>query len=155
MLFAAVSLALLAQPAPRVASCAAPAPCAQRAAQPHPAVQDGAVLIGMGETMVVLLDENGGNPQLVVTGEEAAKRVLQPGELRFTMKPMMGTMLTVESQHGKWLNYRARVGLGGGPTTSVCTLMAGNSAFENWPQAFKGLTLDQFTPTDEGQMVCL
>ncbi len=104
--------------------------------------------------MVVLLDDNGGNPQLIATGDEAAKRVLQPGELRFKLDAMGGAMLSIESKHGKWLNYRARMGLGGGAPTSVCTVMAGKSAFEMWQQSLKGLTLDQFTPAPEGQMVC-
>lgn len=154
MLMVAFAAALVSQPAPPAQRCVAPAPCLSRAAQPHPAVQDGAVLIGMGETMVISLDDNGGNPQLVATGDEARKRQLQPGELRIEMSGGGGTMLSIESNHGKWLNYRARMGLGGGQRTSVCTIMAGKSAFESWGQSMKGLTLDQFTPAPEGQMAC-
>ena len=153
MLIAALSLALLGQQ-PFPAGCAAVAACRTPVAQPHPAVQDGAILIGMGETMVVLLDENGGNPQLVATGEDAKTRELRPGELRLTLGGTGGAMLSIQSNHAKWLNYRARMGLGGGPRTSVCTIMAGKGAFEMWQQPLKGLTLDQFTPAPEGQMAC-
>ena len=154
MLAFALAMALLGQPSLQPSpTCAAPA-CLTRVAQPHPSVQDGAVLIGMNEVIVVSLDEAGANPTLVATGDEADKRALQPGELRFKMSGMGGTMLSVESKHGRWLNYRARMGLGGGRTTSVCTLMAGLSAFESWQQPIPYLTLDKFTPTEEGQMIC-
>jgi hypothetical protein len=154
MLAFTLAMALLGQPSLPAPACAAPAACLTRVALPHPSVQDGAVLIGMNETVVVALDEAGANPTLVATGDEAAKRVLQPGELRFKMIGMGGTMLSVESKHGRWLNYRARMGLGGGRPTSVCTLGAGLGAFESWQQPIPYLTLDKFTPTEEGQMIC-
>ncbi|MDQ0465986.1 hypothetical protein QO010_003779 [Caulobacter ginsengisoli] len=155
MLVFTLAMALLGQPPLQPApACAAPVACLTPIAQPHPSVQDGAVLIGMNEVIVISLDEAGANPTLVATGDEAAKRALQPGELRFRMEGMGGTMLSVESKHGRWLNYRARMGLGGGRPTSVCTLGSGLSAFESWQQAIPYLTLDKFTPTQEGQMVC-
>lgn len=158
MIVFALAAALLGQPSlPAASSCVVPAQaaaCLTPVGQPHPAVKDGAVLIGMGETMVISLDENGGNPQLVATGAEAKSRDLKPGELRIEMSGMGGTMLSIQSNHGRWLNYRARMGLGGGQRTSVCTIMAGKGAFESWGQGMKGLTLDQFTPAPEGEMVC-
>jgi hypothetical protein len=154
MLTLALAMALLGQQPLAAPACAAPSPCLTRVALAHPSVQDGAVLIGMNEVIVVALDEAGANPTVVATGDEAAKRPLQPGELRFKMTGMGGTMLSVESKHARWLNYRARMGLGKGGQTSVCTLMAGLSAFESWQQNIPYLTLDKFTPTEEGQMVC-
>ncbi len=73
-----------------------------------------------------------------------------PGEIRLTVKRMMGTMVTLLNNSAKAYTYRATlVGADGKAITAKsCVLPANNRlAMESWPHVAVAVTVGDFKPT--------
>jgi hypothetical protein len=112
------------------------------------------LLIKSGETWIFHLEN--GQP----TNPRPATEADKPGkdELKASLSSRMGALLTISNNTSQLLNYRAFItpkpGKKGTPT-SVCTLLSnGRGAFENWQNAIPAIRIADFTPAQEGQMVC-
>ena len=73
------------------------------------------------------------------------------GELKAELVDKLGSTLTVNNQTAGQLNYEAYIGkdeFTKGKRSPVCTLVAGASGFENWPERLPGLRLTNFQTAD-------
>jgi hypothetical protein len=98
----------------------------------------------------------------IVDGQPAqARRAAQgeqagDGEVRVEVSPQNGTTMTVTNRTGGTLNYEAYVArdeFQKGTRTSVCTLLNGPFAMEQWPNSLPGIRVTNFQPAGN-EMVC-
>ena len=120
---------------------------------PAIAAQPEGLTVQAGESWIFRV-ENGqpADARKVDANAEPAK-----GELKVTLDHSMGTTMLVSNKTDHWYNYQAFATAepgSKGVRTSVCTLGAGISAFENWPQPIPAIRITNFTETGEGAMVC-
>ena len=74
------------------------------------------------------------------------------GELKAELVDKLGSTLTLTNQTAEQLNYEAYIAkdeFAKGSRTSVCTLIAGGSGYENWPETLAGLRLTKFEPAGD------
>jgi hypothetical protein len=112
------------------------------------------LLIKSGETWIFHLEN--GQPANPRTATEADK----PGkdELKVSLSPDPGAMLTITNNTSQFLNYRAFITPKPGKkgtSTSVCTVMSnGRKAFEVWQNAVPAIRLADFTPAQDEEVIC-
>ena len=94
----------------------------------------------------------------IAKGQPVAVRRVQPtavpgpGEIRLTVKRMMGTTLTLLNNSAVAYTYRATLVGAGGKTIVArsCVLPAHNRlAMESWPEIAVTVRVDTFKPTRE------
>ena len=76
-----------------------------------------------------------------------------PGEVRVTVKPLAGTMLTVQSNAPTQYLYRATLIFADGTASAAksCALPANNRlALESWPQRAVAVRIADFKPVGPG-----
>lgn len=83
----------------------------------------------------------------------------EDGELKLEFSTLAGsTSLIVSSKSEQAYHYRAEIlkqlGAKKGKATPVCTIIAGGSAFESWPQPIAAIRVMDFKPEAEGEMSC-
>ena len=83
----------------------------------------------------------------------------QEGELKLEFGSLAGqTSLIASSKSDQAFNYSAEIvkklGVKKGKKTSVCTIIAGGSAFEMWPHAVPVLRVMNFKPAAASEMGC-
>ena len=83
----------------------------------------------------------------------------EEGELKLAFGSLAGqTSLIVSSKSDQAFNYSAEIvkklGAKKGKRTSVCTIIAGGSAFEMWPHAIPVLRVMNFKPAAGGEIGC-
>ncbi|MBO9714976.1 hypothetical protein [Sphingomonas sp.] len=123
--------------------------------QTLPWVTQGNVLLNPGDSVTIVLDEQGGElvPRLVRAGDASRNTKPAGGEIRFGLGTFRkgSLLLTVESSRTDTLDYAAlMVTTTRGPErTSVCSLMPGIAVFENWQAPIYQLALWSFRPTAE------
>ncbi len=96
------------------------------------------------------------NGQPVDVRPAAADEAPQDGELKAEMSARGGTTLMVTNRSGAALNYEAYIAkdeFERGQRTSVCTLLSGPFAIEQWPERLRGIRITNFVPAGDG-MVC-
>jgi len=111
------------------------------AASPLPAKTPG-LTVKAGESWVFAIQ--GGQPAKARKVAPSAKP--GPGQVLVTLRPMMGTTMTITSNNRQAYTYSAEL-LGAGKATSIrsCTLPADNRlSFENWPQKATAVRLSNF-----------
>jgi hypothetical protein len=120
-----------------------------------PWVDKGRLLLFGGETVIFRLAADGGTPQFVQAGK-GTDRPLADGEMRVKLEGDRLTMMTIQSGHKRWLDYRAEITLadGRGGRTSVCTVMAGKAVFESWPDPIVLIAIGDFKAAPDGQAAC-
>ena len=74
-----------------------------------------------------------------------------PGQVLVTVKPMMGTTMTITSNNPSAYTYKAQLLGSDKPVTArSCTLPANNRlSFENWPQNANAVRLSDFKPASK------
>ncbi len=116
-------------------------------ASPAPAVAKG-LTVPMGESWMFRLDR----------GQPAHPRKVAPdakprrGEIRLTLRAMMGTTMTLISNSPRSYTYRATlIGTNGTEVAArSCTLPADNRfAFESWPQPASAVRVGDFKPAGD------
>ncbi len=114
-------------------------------ASPATAAGNG-LTVPMGETWMFRIDR----------GQPAHARKVKPataprvGEIRLTLRSMMGTTMTIVSNSPRSYTYRATlIGAGGKEITAKsCALPSDNRlAFESWPQSAKAVKVSDFKVT--------
>ena len=88
--------------------------------------------------------------QPVAVHRVKATAIPGPGEIRLTVKRMMGTTVTLLNNSAQSYTYRATlVGADGKAITArSCVLPANNRlAMESWPQVAAAVRIDDFKPT--------
>ena len=119
------------------------------AASPAGAAQ---LTVPMGETLMFRLER----------GQPAHARKVKPttaprvGEIRLTLRSMMGTTMTLISNGPRSYTYRATlIGAGGKELTAKsCALPSDNRlAFESWPQTASAVKVSDFKVTRD-KAVC-
>ena len=99
--------------------------------------------VPMGETWMFRIDH----------GQPAHARKVKPatkpraGEIRLTLRSMMGTTMTIVSNSPRSYTYRATLIAAGGKeiTPKSCALPADNRlAFESWPQTASAVRVSDF-----------
>jgi hypothetical protein len=73
---------------------------------------------------------------------------LEPGQILVTVRSMMGTTMTINSNNPAGYTYRAElVGAGKSMPARSCTLPAdGKMSFEHWPEKADAVRLSSFKP---------
>jgi len=102
--------------------------------------------IPSGQTMLFRIER--GRP--VAVRQVAPTTAPARGEIRFTVKAMMGTMLTVINNSPTAYTFRATLVAADGKAmvANSCVLPAGNRlAMENWPQQAVAVRVGDFRPT--------
>ena len=96
-----------------------------------------------------------------LTSIRFVKGTIEPdaGELKLEFGSVGGqTSLIASSKAEQAFNYNAEIvkkmGAKKGKKTSVCTIIAGGSAFETWPYPIPVLRVMNFKPAAEGEMGC-
>jgi hypothetical protein len=126
----------------------------------------GRLSLSYGERVVAHLDDTGG---IVIDKAESLDAGASGGgaedasadHIVFTLSSMgaMGSMLKVKDGYDWAFNYKALLFRGGGdhpktvPTT-VCTVIAHGSGFENWPFAFDGILIGPITKAAKDEFGC-
>jgi hypothetical protein len=111
------------------------------AAGPVPAKAAG-LTVKTGETWVFSLSN--GQPAKARKVGPSAKPA--PGQVLVTVKPMMGTTMTITSNNKQAYTYKAvLIGAAKAVPARSCTLPANNRlSFENWPQKATAVRLSDF-----------
>ena len=121
-----------------------------------PYVVQGNVLLTAGESVTVTLEEEDDGllaPRLVRYGAESAATAPKPGEIRFTMSPIVRGKVTlvIENQSNQAVDYAALIVRppSNPDRTSVCTLMPGVAVTEMWSYPVYQFAAWNFIPTTE------
>ena len=105
--------------------------------------------VPMGETWIFRI--NRGQP--ADARKVAPSATPRPGEIRLTLRSMMGTTMTVLSNSPRSYTYRATlIGAGGKEIAAKsCALPSDNRlAFESWPQTASAVRVSDFKVTRDG-----
>ena len=118
-----------------------------------PATAGGAkgLTVPMGETWIFRI--NRGQP--AHARKVAPSATPRPGEIRLTLRAMMGTTMTVLSNSPRSYTYRATlIGVGGKEIAAKsCALPSANRlAFESWPQTARAVRVSDFKVTRDNSV---
>ena len=119
------------------------------AASPAGAAQ---LTVPMGETLMFRLER--GQPTLARKANPTTKP--RPGEIRVSVRSMMGTTMTMISNSPKSYTYRATlIGANGAAVAARSCALPGRNrlAFESWPQTATAVRIGNFKPT-RGNNAC-
>ena len=116
-----------------------------------PATARGAkgLTVPMGETWIFRLSRS----QPAHARKVAPSATPKPGEIRLTLRAMMGTTMTVLSNSPRSYTYRATlIGVGGKEIAAKsCALPSENRlAFETWPQTARAVRVSDFQVARDG-----
>ena len=116
-----------------------------------PATAGGAkgLTVPMGETWIFRIARG----QPADARKVAPSATPRPGEIRLTLRSMMGTTMTVLSNSARSYTYRATlIGVGGKEIAAKsCALPSENRlAFETWPQTARAVRVSDFQVTRDG-----
>ena len=107
--------------------------------------------VGIGETWVFSIE--GGQP--VNARKVVGKTKPSPGQMLVTVKPVMGTTMTVSNNSRFDYAYRATLILPGnrtGPAKSCAVPANGRAAIEHWQQQVEAVRLSDFQPAPAGSL---
>jgi len=107
--------------------------------------------VHMGETWVFSV----ANGQPVKARKVGGKTTLAAGEMMVTVRPLMGTTMTVTNNSNYDYAYRASLILPGGKTgpAKSCAVPAhGKLAIEHWPQRVAAVRLSNFKRAPAGTL---
>ena len=105
--------------------------------------------VPMGETWIFRIDRG----QPADARKVAPSATPRPGEIRLTLRSMMGTTMTVLSNSPRSYTYRATlIGVGGKEIAAKsCALPSDKRlAFESWPQTARAVRVSDFKVTRDG-----
>jgi hypothetical protein len=110
------------------------------------------LFVRMGEAYIFrIVDGQPAQARRAAQGEQAGE-----GEVRVEVSARGGTVMTVTNRTGGTLNYEAYIAgdeFEKGTRTSVCTLLNGPFAIEQWPSSLPGIRVTNFEPAGDS-MVC-
>ncbi len=116
----------------------------------HPlSAQD--LTVRMGETWVFAIDK--GKP--VRARQVAANAAPKPHQVKVSLRPMMGTTMSVTNNSNVDYAYRATLVLQGGRIGAAksCAVPAGGRiAIEHWPRPVEAVRLSHFRPAPAGSL---
>ena len=112
---------------------------------PAPAAATG-LIIRQGETWIFAIQKG----QPAKARKVAAGTAAKPGEVKASLRSMLGTNLTISSNARGGYTYRAELLDANGKVTTgrACTLPPGGKpTFEHWKEAAVAVRLSNFRPT--------
>ena len=110
----------------------------------------GPLTVPVGETWLFTLDH--GEPVHARKAQASAKP--GPGEVKVTLRALLGTMMTISNNSPQGYTFQAvLIGADGKAVTArTCTLPAGNQpALESWPRKAAGVRIFDFGPATGGR----